>query len=249
MAVTAAQPEDPEVEQVAWDLEPLVNGDGEAGVLRQLDEALALAEAFAQRLAGKVAELDADGLQAAMHELEAIDDLAGRAGTYAGLRFSVDTTDPTRGALMQKVQERSTAIETQLLFFDLEWAAVDDAAADALLAAPGLDFCRHYLRTIRRYRPYLLSEPEEKIVTEKSVTGRGAWGRLFEEVTAAIEVTLPDAEPDAPPVALDSALSRLVLPDREVRRSDRRGGHRGARARPAHPRVHLQHAAGRQGHR
>jgi oligoendopeptidase F len=218
MAATATQPEDPEVEQVAWDLEPLVEGDGEAGAMRQLDDAHARAEAFAKAHAGKVAELDGPGLEKAMHELEAIDDLVGRAGTYAGLRFTVDTTDPARGALMQKVEERATAIQTLLLFFDLEWAAAPDDRADELLASPGLDFCRHYLREIRRYRPYLLTEPEEKIVTEKSVTGRSAWGRLFEELTSTIEVTLPDAEPDDKPVALDSALSRLVLPDRELRR-------------------------------
>jgi len=218
MAATTAQPGDPELEQVAWDLEPLVEGQGETGVLLHLDEAKSRADAFAERYVGQVGALDADGLATAMRELEAIDDLVGRAGTYAGLRFTVDTTDATRGALLQKVEELGTAIETTLLFFDLEWAAVDDAHADALLQAPGLDFCRHYLDNIRRYRPYLLSEPEEKIVTEKSVSGRNAWGRLFEELTSTIEVTLPDAASDAPAVALDSALSRLVLPDRDLRR-------------------------------
>ncbi len=164
-------------------------------------------------------QLDAEGLQSAMHELEAIDDLVGRAGTYAGLRFTVDTTDAARGALLQKVEERGTAIETQMLFFELEWAALDDERAEALLAAPGLDFCRHHLRTIRRYRPHLLSEPEEKIVAEKAVSGRSAWSRLFEELTSSIEVTLPDGDAGGQPVALDAALSRLVLPDRELRRA------------------------------
>ena len=135
-----------------------------------------------------------------MHELETIHDLVGRAGTYAGMRFTVDTTDPARGALLQKVEERGTAIETLLLFFELEWAAVDDARADELLAPPALDFCRHHLRTIRRYRPHLLSEPEEKIVTEKAVSGRSAWSRLFEELTSTIEVTIPDGG-DEPPDA------------------------------------------------
>ena len=216
MAATTAQQDDPELQSAAWDLEPLVYGEGEDGVLRLLDEAHALAETFAQRYAGRVAALDAVGLAEAMRELEAMHDLVGRAGTYAGMRFTVDTTDPARGALLQKVEERGTAIETQLLFFELEWAAVDDARADELLASEGLDFCRHHLRTIRRYRPHLLSEPEEKIVTEKSVSGRTAWSRLFEELTSSIEVTLPDG-PDQP-VALDAALSRLALPDRELRR-------------------------------
>ena len=144
-----------------------------------------------------------------MRELGEIQDLVGRAGNYASLRFSTDTADPARGALLQRVQERATPIETKLLFFELEWAALDDERAEELLATEGLDFCRHYLRTARRYRPHLLSEPEEKILAEKAVTGRSAWARLFEEQIAAHRrSTLEDG---AEPVALEVALARLHL--------------------------------------
>src|SRR5581483_9937451 len=80
---------------------------------------------------------------------------------------------------------------------------------------------RHYLRNARRYKPHLLTEPEEKILTEKSLTGRTAWGRLFAEVTSAIRVSLPDQEE---PVALEVALSRLQEPDRDVRRAAAEAG-------------------------
>src|SRR3954466_6172962 len=145
-----------------------------------------------------------------MRELSDIEDLAGRAGSYAGLRFATDALDEERGALLQKVQERGTAIETKLLFFGLEWAALDDDRAEELLAAEGLDFARHHLRMERRYRPYLLSEPEEKILTEKQVSGRAAWGRLFAEQVSALRVG--DAEEP-----LDVALARLAGADRSVR--------------------------------
>src|SRR5664280_3728760 len=85
----------------------------------------------------------------------------------------------------------SDVYKRQLLFFDLEWAALEDARAEELLAGEGLEFCRHHLRNVRRYRDHLLSEPEEKILAEKSLTGAGAWTRLFEELTSAIEVKLP----------------------------------------------------------
>ena len=90
------------------------------------------------------------------------------------------------------MQEKGTAIETKLLFFELEWAALDDEHADELLATDGLDFARHHLRTARRYRPHLLSEPEEKILAEKALTGRTAWTRLFEEQTRRSRSTLDD---------------------------------------------------------
>jgi oligoendopeptidase F len=208
---TAADPAD-----VAWDLEPLVDGDGPAGVDRLLDEAANRTAAFAEAHAGQVDQLDGAGLATAMAELEAIVDLVGRAGSYASLRFAADTQSPENGALLAKVQERATAIETQLIFFDLEWAALPDERADELLAADGLDTVRHHLRTLRRYRPHLLSEPEEKILTEKAQTGRDAWSRLFSELTSAIRVEVPGADE---PVALDVALSRLASPDRDERRT------------------------------
>jgi oligoendopeptidase F len=204
---------DPELLEAEWDLAPLVDGDEQAGVERQLQEATERATAFAAAHAGRLSELDPAGLEAAMRELAEINELIGRGGSYASLRFSTDTADPVRGALLQRVQESATEIETKLLFFELEWAALDDDKAEALLAAPGLDFCRHYLRSARRYRPHLLSEPEEKLLAEKSIASQSAWSRLFGELVSALRVGLEDGE--AP---LDVALARLLDPDREVRR-------------------------------
>jgi oligoendopeptidase F len=225
MATRAAStPSDPELEVTEWDLSPLVEGQGEEGVKLRLSEALERAQAFASEHAGKVSELDAPGLRVAMEDLAAIQELVGRAGTYAMLGFAGDTANPANGALLQLVQERATAIETTLLFFELEWAALDDERAEALLQGDGLDFCRHHLRNVRRYREHLLTEPEEKVLAEKSVTGANAWTRLFEELTSAIAVELPanGAAPsgggEGETVALDVALSRLMLPDRDLRR-------------------------------
>ena len=176
----AATTTDPELEQTAWDLEPLVDGEGEAGVQSRLEAALTRAQTFGERYAGKLDELDSAGLGEAMAELGEIYELLGRAGSYAALRFYTDTATPANGALLQKVQERETAIATTLLFFELEWAALSEERVEELLAGDDLDFCSHYLRNARRYREHLLTEPEEKILTEKALTGAGAWSRLFE---------------------------------------------------------------------
>ncbi len=207
---------DTAVQDVTWNLEDLVGGGGPEACDRLLAEAGERSAAFADRYAGRVGALDGAELATAMGELAAIADLVARAGSYAHLRFAADTEDPVNGALVAKVGELATGIETQLVFFDLEWADVDDARAEELLATDGLDEVRHYLRTVRRYRPHLLSEPEEKLLAEKSVTGRDAWSRLFSELTSALRVELPDAD-DAVP--LDAALSRLHSPDREARRT------------------------------
>jgi oligoendopeptidase F len=214
---TAADPlADPELLATEWDLRPLIGAgdDGGAAVDALLEEATTLASSVAERYAGRVAELDATGLAQAMHQLERVNDLIGRAGSFAALRFSTDTADPVRGALLQRVQERATEIETKLLFFELEWAALDDERAEALLPEEGLEFCRHYLRAARRYRPHLLSESEEKILAEKSLSSQASWGRLFGELVAALRVELERRE-----LTLDEALSRLLGPDREARRA------------------------------
>jgi oligoendopeptidase F len=211
---TITPPTDPAIESardVAWDLEPIVDGRGDAGVDELLDRADVLAEELGG-VRGRVNELVADELVDVMTKLSELGDIVGRAESYAGLWFSVDMQTPARGALMQRVEERATAIATKLLFFDLEWAAVDDDRAEALLADPRLEFCRHHLRSLRRYRPHLLSEPEERILTEKGQTGRSAWVRLFDELEAEITVDL-----DGQTVSLEEGLSRLHHHDRALR--------------------------------
>ena len=198
---------------VAWDLEPLVDGKGEAGVDELLDDADRVAASVAERR-GTVAQLDAAGLASVMRDLASIAELVGRAASYASLRFAADTTDPGRGALLQHVEERATAVNTKVLFFELEWAALPDDRVAELLADEQLTFCRHYLAAARRYRPHLLTEPEELVMTEKSVTGRSAWSRLFSELTSTIAVDV-----DGGRVSLEVALSRLSSPDRSERRT------------------------------
>ncbi|HEX3277960.1 MAG TPA: M3 family oligoendopeptidase [Thermoleophilaceae bacterium] len=205
---------DPALEAAGWDLEPLVESRGPEGAVALLEQARERAAAFAEEHRGQVAELGAEGLADAMRELAAISDLAGRAGSYAMLNFALDTTDPERGALIQKARELGASIETQLLFFELEWNELPDERAKELLAADGLDFCRHHLRSLRRYRPHQLTEPEERVMTELDVTGAAALRRLYTEQLAAIEVDLPDLDE---PASLEVALSRLLDPDRAVR--------------------------------
>ena len=174
-------PVDAEIQasDVVWDLEPLVHGQGDAGLDRLLDEAERRSKAIAVHR-GKIATMDAAALSALMREVEAISDLLGRAGSYAELRFAADTMDEANGARVAHTEERLTAISNELIFIRLEWATAPDDRTAELLRSPALDFCRHHLAVARRYRPHLLTEPEERILAAKNVTGRNAWGRLFQ---------------------------------------------------------------------
>jgi oligoendopeptidase F len=201
-------------EEVAWDLSDLYDGPEDPQLQADVDDAAVAADAFRERYHGKVGALDASGLAEAVAERERIDSAVARALTFAHLRFATNMADPERGALVGRLQEQSALLETQLLFFALEWAAVDDDSAAALLADPALDHWRHFLTSLRKYRPFLLTEPEERIITEKVVSGAAAWARLYEEQLSALRVEL-----DGEQVALETAMARLYAADRDVRRS------------------------------
>ncbi len=211
---------------VHWDLEPLLSGDEVDTLLDRADELAGELEGYR----GRVADLDVDGLVGAMSSFAALHEVMGRAGSFVSLRFAENTLDEARGALMARLNERSTVIGSRLVFFDLEWASVPDERVEALLADHRLGFCAHHLRNLRRYRDHLLSEPEERVLAETSVAGASAWVRLFNELTSGIEVSLPTAVvPGADPASADAdgrvaagleqGLSLLQHPDRDVRRT------------------------------
>ncbi|MFP8876746.1 MAG: oligoendopeptidase F, partial [Myxococcota bacterium] len=160
---------------VRWDLSHLYSSPDDPALEADLDGVLEGARHFAADYRGQLAELDAASLAEAVDRLEVLQEPAGRAGSYAGLLFAADTSDPRHGALLQHIQERGTEIHNELLFFELEWVALEEDRAQALLADPALAARRHYLGSARRYRPHVLSEAEERLLAESAVTGSSAF--------------------------------------------------------------------------
>ncbi len=215
MTATDAPDSDLTAADVAWDLEPLLDGATLVGLLDDADTLVGVLE----QVRGRVSELSADEFLQFELDLAALQELIGRAGNYASLRYSVDVADEQRGRDLQLVEERATAIGNRLIFFELEWAELSDERVEEVLTDPRLDFCAHSLRSARRYRSHLLTEPEEKILAEKRVSGASAWSRLFDEQTSHIRVQLVDPGSDEPREApLEEGLSQLSSADRDVRR-------------------------------
>jgi oligoendopeptidase F len=208
MTDTATKPED-----VRWDLNRLYDLSKGRPLKNDLESAEQNAVGFSSRLHGRVADLDAVELAAAVDELQSIQERAQKVMAFVYLKWATDTGDPERGANLQAAEERTTGIQTEVLFFELEWDEVPDEQAAELLADPALDEWRHYLESARRFRPHLLTEPEEKVMAEKTVTGRSSWVRLFSQTTDATVVTI-DGEDNT----IEEALSYLYLPDRDARR-------------------------------
>jgi oligoendopeptidase F len=189
--------------------------DPRAAVVELLDRAEAQATAL-DSWRGRVGTASTGDLETLMRAVASVTELIERAQSYAHLDYSTATSDAAKGSLVALVDERIAGISNRLVFVALEWAAADDAHAKAVLADPRLQFCAHHLEVSRLTKPYLLSEGEEKILSEKSVTGTSAWTRLFDETLSALTI---DLDGDGQTVTLDAAFSRLYVADRDVRKN------------------------------
>jgi oligoendopeptidase F len=214
---------------VAWDLSDLYKSDADPRLEADLAEARRRAEAFEQTYRGKISSLGsghADTLLAAVRELESLQEQLDRPLVYAMLVHAAKTDEPRHGALLARTQEQRTDINKHLIFFDLEWVQIGDDIARALTAAPALAHYRHWLEQKRVWKPHYLSEPEEKLLDRKVMTGRSAFARLFEETTASIRFTYVDAD-SRQSLSLQEILAKLYDPQRSVRQAAAEGISRG----------------------
>lgn len=130
--------------------------------------------------------------EAAFHALlglsQSITQQSSRLSAYAYLWFSEDTKNLQARSFKTTVEERLTELSNRLLFFDLWWQTVDQPNAERLMAGSG--DLRYHLETIRRFKPHTLTEPEEKIINVKNITGRSAVHTLYDVVTNGFTFTL-----------------------------------------------------------
>jgi oligoendopeptidase F len=210
---------------VSWDLKDLYASPDDPGIERDLKSALERAQRFEAAYRGKIdtpSGPDAGLLLAAVCEVEGLYERMDKPAVYASLLHAAKTDDPRRGALLARTREQRTAINKHLIFFDLEWIKLADGPARALLARPELARYRHYLEQLRVRRPHILSEPEEKLLDEKSVTGRAAFVRLFDETVSTMRFPFTH-EGRTEQLSIQQINAKLYDPDREVRRAAAEG--------------------------
>jgi oligoendopeptidase F len=169
-----------------WDLADLYPGRDSDALKRDLEASAAAATAFRERYQGKLAALSGAELGAAIAAYEALQEPLGRVMSYASLIHAADMSDPEIGRFYQGMHERVNDISTALLFFALELNRIEDGPLEQKLAAPELAHYAPWLRDVRLFRPHQLGDELEKLLHEKSVAGRAAWTRLFDETEAAL---------------------------------------------------------------
>ncbi|SHF40891.1 oligoendopeptidase F [Fodinibius roseus] len=200
-------------EKITWDLSDLYASIDDPDLQDDKKRVRKLAEEFASSYKGNVTEFDEKNMKRALQDYEKILELLGKIGSYAQLIWSTDTSNAEYGKLVQESNELSSEIHQQLVFFDVEWLAMDDEKATRLIESEELHDYQHHLETSRRYKSHILDEKAEQVLSAKKVTGRSAWNRFFDETMGAARFRLDGEE-----LTQQEVLSKLHEPDRGLRK-------------------------------
>lgn len=199
-------------EHVHWDLSDLYQSPDDPELVRDQKNVLDSAELFAKKYRGRVHNLSRDEFLQSIREYEEIIQTLRKIGSYTHLLWSVNTEDPKLGKLMQKSNELGSEVSQKLVFYDVEWLKVEEEKAEKWINSNELSPYRHYLKISRLYKDHTLDEGQEQIMSAKSVTGRSAWNRFFDETMGAARFEL-----DGEMVTQQQVLSKLQDSDRELR--------------------------------
>src|SRR5882757_4513118 len=196
-----------------WNLADLYPGIDAPEVTRDLQKMDAECVAFETDFKGKLAEQAAgEGggkwLAEAIRRYEAIDDLAGRLGSYSGLIHAGDSVDPAISKFYGDVSERLTTASVHLLFFALELNRIDDAVIERAMQTPELAHYRPWIEDLRKDKPYQLEDRIEQLFHEKAQSGYAAWNRLFDQTISGLRFKVGPKD-----LAIEPVLS--LLQDRD----------------------------------
>ena len=198
-----------------WNLADLYAGTDDPAIEADLAWGKDKAVAFEARYKDKLAGLSGTDLLAAVTEYEAFGERLSRVLSFAQLLFAQNMEDGAAARFQQAVSEKTNDIFTHTLFFTLELNRVeDDRLAAQLAESEGLRRYKPWLDDVRAYRPHQLSDELEKALHEKSVTGRSAWTRLFEETLAGMRFPVNGRD-----LTMSEALNRLSDRDGETRKT------------------------------
>ena len=182
-----------------WKLEDLYPSQTGPEFLGAVEKAASDALAFEVKWKGKLANaletVGPESVAVALQELDALEDLIGRIGSYAGLTYYSDMINPANGKFFGDIQAKLTDVSARLLFFPLELNRLDDDAVDAAIGRdPALAHFKPWIVDLRKDKPFQLDDRIEQLFLEKSQTGAAAFNRLFDETLASLRFKVDDQE-------------------------------------------------------
>ncbi|HEY89684.1 MAG TPA: M3 family oligoendopeptidase [Thermoflexia bacterium] len=164
-----------------WTLDELLPQPGTPEQEAYLVEVRERLHAFAAVRAELTPQLEAAAFMTILQQYETLAADASRLVAYAYLWFSEDTGDQDAMAFRSQIEQFTTELQNQTLFFDLWWKSLDDEAAERLLTPSG--DLRYFLKSLRRFKPHTLSEPVEQAINIKEVNGLNAVLTIYDKIT------------------------------------------------------------------
>ena len=196
-----------------WDLNDLYSGSDDPKIKQDLDFVAEGAKTFTNKYRGKLNDLDGAELSQSIKEYEDLSEVLSRVMSYAQLSFAVEAENSIIATFYQNMNERATDISSITLFFELEINRIADKTLATQMKDPGVTKYAPWIDSIRIFKPYQLEDNLEKLLHEKSVTGRSTWSRLFEETMAGMRFDV-----DGRKISSSEIMSRMSDPDVSVRK-------------------------------
>ncbi len=195
-----------------WNLDDLYTGEEAPELLSDLNWLEQACQDFASKYQGQLANLDGPSMLACIEENEKISMVAGRLGSYAGLRYYQNTVDASRAKFFSDIQDKLTNFTAPLVFFSLEVNRIETADLEEMLKHAPLARYRCIFEKMRKMRPHQLSDELERYEHDMSVVGASAWNKLFDETVADLKFNINGEE-----MGLEAASSLMSEQDRGVR--------------------------------
>ncbi len=143
-------------------------------------------KAFSTQYANKIGELSATNLFTAIKKYDELSDLGGKIMSFAFLNYCTQVSDEKAQSFYQNMEEQINEITQQLIFFSLELNNIEDSKIESLLRDDQLKFYTPFIKNSRVWKKYQLSQKEEEIIHEKSLSSRSAWVKLFDQTDAGL---------------------------------------------------------------
>ena len=197
----------------AWDLSDLYKGIDDPQIAKDMETYRKSALKFAKTYKGRLNELSADEFYAAIKDIEKRSKLSGRLGGFAYLNMVTQMKNTAAVAFYQSIEEKMTDYVKPIVFFSLEFNQLPQSKINEWLKDKRIKEYKYWIKRLRKFKDYELTEPEEQILIEKSITSGEAWVRLYEETSSRLEYTVDGKKYN------DAELSKLLLDkDEKLRR-------------------------------
>ena len=188
----------------AWDLSDLYKGINDPKIKSDLEQYKQLNLGLAEKYKGKMAKLSAADFYEAVKTYEAASVAASKLGIFAYLNMITQMSNKEAMAFYQDTNETMTEYGKPAIFFTLEINALPEDKFQAFLLDSQVAYYAPWLKRVRMFKPYELSEDIEALLADKALTSSAAWVRLYDETASKLKYVVDGKEYN------DAEISKLL---------------------------------------